>query len=115
MGGSQTRLERIHNAIHVQARRWSPNPRADAGADTAAMSSEASITIATIPNPFGFVLPFMLFSSFMVHVLSLPEARPKYNHRAQLDHAFGWFLGFGLLLRKHPEPPRFSDTCCVTA
>ena len=32
---------------------------ADAGADTAAMSSTA--IMAAIPNPFGFVIPFMLF------------------------------------------------------
>jgi hypothetical protein len=34
---------------------------ADAGADTAAMSSTA--IMAAIPNPFGFVLSFIFFSS----------------------------------------------------
>ena len=40
------------------------------GTNVAAMSIAASSTVAAIPNLFGFVVPFMLFSSILVYVLS---------------------------------------------
>jgi len=56
--------------------------------------------MAAIPNPFGFVVPFMLSLLPLVYVLSFPsETRPGHlsNHEVQHDHAFGQFSeGFGL-------------------